>query len=96
MRTTPQSNAVGKTEAPTSIVITDGASEKVIKVSDKQQIYKLDLDDMKYISISVNGVGEAANIYVNNQGIAAKGAAEGIKVKKKEGEKIVRVIVNNG
>ena len=62
MRTTPQSNAVGKTEAPTSIVITDGASEKVIKVSDKQQIYKLDLDDMKYISISVNGVGEAAKI----------------------------------
>ena len=96
MRTTPQSNAVGKTEAPTSIVITDGASEKVIKVSDKQQIYKLDLDDMKYISISVNGVGEAANIYVNNQRIAANGAAEGIKVTKEDGEKLVRVIVQNG
>ena len=96
MRTTPQSNAVGKTEAPTSIVITDGASEKVIKLKDKQQIYKLDLDDMKYISISVNGAGETANIYVNNQRIAANGAAEGIKVTKEDGEKLVRVIVQNG
>ena len=96
MRTTPQSDAVGKTEAPTGIVITDGASEKVIKLSDKQQIYKLDLDDMKYISISVDGAGEADNIYVNNQRIAANGAAEGIKVTKEDGEKLVRVIVQNG
>ena len=96
MRTTPQSDAVGKTEAPTSIVITDGASKKVIKLSDKQQIYKLDLDDMKYISISVDGAGEADNIYVNNQRIAANGAAEGIKVTKEDGEKLVRVIVQNG
>ena len=96
LRTTAQSEAVGKTDAPDSITITDGASEKVIKLSEGQQVYKLDLDDMKYISIGVNGADAEDNIYVNNQRIPADQAAEGLKVTKEDGEKLVRVIVQNG
>ena len=96
LRTTAQEAAVGKTTAPDSITITDGATEKVIKLSDGQQVYKADLGDMKYISIGVNGADAADNIYVNNQRITADGVAEGIKVTKEDGEKLVRVIVQNG
>jgi len=51
---------------------------------------------MKYVALSVDGAAEDDNIYINNQRVAAGEAATGIKVTAESGEKLVRVIVQNG
>ena len=96
IRTTAQTAAVGMTDAPDSITISDGADETVVALKDGQQVYNVDLDDMKYVSIKVNGADASDNIYINNQRIAEGEAAEGFKVTKEAGEKMVRIIVQNG
>ena len=96
VRTTAQNEAVGKTDAPTGVTITDGAQTKVVNFNETAQIYSVDIGDMKYVSISVNGAAEDDNIYVNNERIAYDGAADGFKVTKEGGTKLVRVIVQNG
>ncbi len=96
LRTTAQESAVGRTVAPTGVTVTDGASVKTINFTDDKKVYELDLGDMKYVSVTVNGTDAADNIYVNNQRVTSGNAAEGIKVTKEMGEKLVRIIVQNG
>lgn len=96
VKTTAQNEAVGVTNAPAGVTITDGISTKTINFSENQQVYSANLEDMKYVKVSVNGAAEDDNIYVNNQRIAADGTADGIKITKESGEKAVRVLVQNG
>lgn len=95
LRTTAQESAVGRTTAPASIIISDGMNKKLVSVEEGRQIYSVDVGDMKYISVTVNGA-ESDNIYVNNQRAASGEAVEGFKVTKEGGEKLIRVIVQNG
>lgn len=96
VKTTAQGESVGKTAAPTGVTITDGADSKVINFNEGQQIYSIDIGDMKYVSVSVNGASEEDNIYINNTRISYDTAADGFKITKEAGEKLVRVIVQNG
>lgn len=96
LRTTAQAEAVGTTAAPTGVTISDGADEITLKFKEGQQVYTADLEDMKYVSIKVNGADASDNIYINNKRVAADEAAEGFKVTKEAGEKMVRIIVQNG
>ncbi|MDD6483644.1 MAG: S-layer homology domain-containing protein [Clostridiales bacterium] len=96
VRTTPQEEEVGKTAAPAGVTISDGADSKNVNFTEGQNVYAVNLDNMKYVSIKVNGAGEDDNIYINNQRVSAKIAAEGFKVTKEKGETLVRVIVQNG
>ncbi|MDO5478894.1 MAG: Ig-like domain-containing protein, partial [Clostridia bacterium] len=95
IRTTPEDSEVGKTEAPESVVFTDGISEVKVNISEDKNIYDVDLGDMKYISVKLNGAKEDDNIYINNQRIESDEAGEGFKVTKKN-ETLVRLIVQNG
>lgn len=95
IRTTAQDEAVGVSKA-TGITISGSGKEKQVTFEDGKQIYEVDLDSMKYISIRVNGTSENANIYVNNVRVDAGQAAEGLKVSKEAGVKLVRVIVQDG
>lgn len=95
-RTVAQTEEVGKTTAPTGVTISDGADRKVVKFTDESQVYSVNLDNMKYVSIAVNGANGADNIYVNNRRISAESAADGFKITKENGETRVRVIVQNG
>ncbi len=96
LKTTPQEEAVGKTTAPKSIKITDGAETKIVKFEENKQIYSVNVGDMKYVSVSVDGASEDDNIYVNNTRIAYNSSADGFKVTAEKGEKLVRVVVQNG
>lgn len=96
VRTTEQSEAVGATKAPEAVRITDGAETKKVVLSEDKQIYDVDIDDMKYVSIGVSGAEENANIYVNNQRISQDESAGGFKVTKENGPVSVRVIVQSG
>lgn len=96
IRTEPQEEAVGKTTAPESITISDGISQKVINFTEGQQIYEANIDDMKYVSVAVNGTVDEDNIYINNQRVVSGEAAAGFKVTKESGEKLIRIIVQNG
>ncbi|MGI5825417.1 MAG: DUF4430 domain-containing protein, partial [Bacillota bacterium] len=96
VRTVAQEEAVGKTAAPSGVTISDGISSKQINFTDNQQIYSVDLGSMKYVKLTVNGTAAEDNIYINNQRVASGTAAEGIKVTKESGEKLVRIISQNG
>ncbi len=96
VRTTAQKEAVGVTTAPESVVITDGDKEKTVELTSGQQVYPVDLGDMKYVSIGLKGCNPEDNIYVNNQRIAVDQVAEGIRVVKEDGARLVRIIVQNG
>ncbi len=95
-RTTPQAEAVGKTTAPASVTISDGVEEKTVNLAEGQQVYSVNLDNMKYVSVKVNETADDDNIYINNQRVASGVYAEGFKVTKENGETLVRVIVQNG
>lgn len=95
-RTTAQESSVGQTSAPTGVTISDGAENKTISFTEGQQVYEVNLDDMKYVSITVNGTADDDNIYINNQRVSSGEAAEGFKVTEEGGEKLVRIIVQNG
>lgn len=89
----------GATSAPAGITISDANGVEAdcrISIVEGQQVYSADLGDMKYITLSVDGAAEDDNIYINNQRVAAGKAATGIKVTAESGEKLVRVIVQNG
>ena len=96
VRTSEQAEAVGRTEAAGSVIITDGINTKKIVLSDEKQIYDINLGDMKYISVGVNGIDEGSNVYINNQRIAYGEKADGFKVTIENGVTLVRVIVQNG
>lgn len=96
VKTKAQEEAVGKTSSPAGVTITDGADTKVISFSENEQIYSIDIGDMKYISISVNGAEESDNIYINNTRIAYDGCVDGFKITKEKGTQLVRIIVQNG
>lgn len=96
VRTTAQNSAVGKTKAPTGVTISDGADSKIINFTNGQTVYSVNLDNMKYVSVTVNGTVNDDNIYVNNQRVESGASAEGFKVTKEKGETLVRVIVQNG
>lgn len=94
-RTTAQAEAVGKTDAPSGVTISDGANTKVICFTDGQNVCPVDIGDMKYVTIKVNGAAEDDNIYINNQRTAPGEAASGFKVTK-VGNTLVRIIVQSG
>lgn len=96
VRTTPQDTEVGETKAPAGVTISDGADSKTVNFTEGQNVYTVNLDNMKYVSVKVNGTADDDNIYVNNQRVASGKAAQGFKVTKENGETLVRVIVQNG
>ena len=96
VRTTAQETKVGKTAAPTGVTISDGATSKTVNFTEGQSVYSVNLDSMKYVSVTVNGTADDDNIYVNNQRVVSGAAAEGFKVTRESGETLVRVIVQNG
>ncbi len=85
--------AVGKTAMPAGVTVSGNGEDVEISFASGQNTYSADLGSMKYVSIKVNGVAADDNIYVNNQRVSAGEVAEGIKV---VGEKLVRIIVQNG
>ncbi len=95
-RTTAQDAEVGVTAAPIGVTVSDGADSKTVNFTEDQKVYCVSLDNMKYVSVTVNGTSEDDNIYVNNQRVVSGSAAKGFKVTKENGEKLVRVIVQNG
>ena len=94
VRASAQGSAVGKTAAPSGVTISSGVTSKTISFGEGQQIYELDLGDMEYVSILVDGTAEDDNIYVNNQRVASGTAATGIKISGTQ--RLVRIIVQNG
>ena len=96
VRTTAQDSEVGKTAVPTGVTISDGADSKTVNFTEGQNVYSVNLDSMKYVSVTVNGTADDDNIYVNNQRVTSGAYAEGFKVTKENGETLVRVIVQNG
>lgn len=94
----PAEAAVGQTSAA-GVTISDanGAeADRTVSFAEGQQVYSVDLGEMRYITLSVDGAPEDANIYVNNRRLEAGQAAEGIRVTAEDGEKLVRVIVQRG
>ena len=96
VRTTAQTTEVGKTSAPTGATISDGADSKTINFTEGENVYAVNLDSMKYVSVTVNGTADDDNIYVNNQRVESGASADGFKVTKENGETLVRIIVQNG
>ena len=92
VRTTAQEEAVGKTTAPTGVTISDGTTEKTVTFADGQQVYEVELGEMKTGSLTVNGTDEADNIYVNHQRVASGSGTE-LPVTEKQ---LVRILVQNG
>ncbi len=84
---------VGTTAAPDGIAISDGAQTKFVRFTEDQQVYSVDVGQMKYLSLTLEGAADDDNIYINN----SRGkTASGIKVTQQGGETLVRVIVQNG
>ena len=95
-RTNAADESVGTTAAPSGVTISGNGQTKTVSFVDGQQVYEVNVGDMSELSIAVNGAAEDDNIYVNNQRIAADGSATGFFVSQSTGEKLVRVIVQNG
>ncbi len=96
VRTTASESAVGTTAAPAGVTITGNGQTQTVDFAAGQQVYEVNVGDMSELSIAVNGAGEDDNIYINNQRIAADESADGFFVSQSTGEKLVRVIVQNG
>lgn len=96
VRAEAQETAVGRTALPTGITVTDGADKKSVVFTPGQQVYDLELGDMKYVSISVDGAAEEDNVYLNNSRLAPGEALSGVKVAKEGGARLVRLLVQNG
>lgn len=94
VRATSKGNAVGVTAAPSGVTISSGDTSKKISFEAGQQVYEMDLGDMEYVSILVNGTANSDNIYVNNQRVSSGTAATGIKISGTQ--RLVRIIVQNG
>lgn len=96
VRTKAQSEEVGKTEAPSGVTITDGAESKIVNFKEDVFVYSINIDDLKYVSICVNDAAEDDNIYINNTRVSGDEFADGFKITKESGEKLVRIVVQNG
>ena len=94
VRATSQGSSVGVTAAPSGVTISGGDTSKTVSFVDGQQIYEIDLGDMEYVSILVEGTAETDNIYINNQRVTSGAAATGIKISNTQ--RLVRIIVQNG
>lgn len=95
VKTNPKKDAVGETEAPESIVITDGTKEISVAITEGENIYNIDTGDMKNISVKIPSAKDDDNIYINNKRITNKNSADGFTVSK-DSETLIRVIVQNG
>lgn len=96
VRAEARDSAVGKTTLPTGITITDGAAKKSVVLTPGQQVYDVELGDMKYVSLSVDGGAAEDNVYLNNFRLAPGEALSGVKVTKESGTRMVRLLVQNG
>lgn len=96
VRTPAQTEAVGKTETPAGVTISDGTETIPVSFTESQKVYPVNVGSMKYVSIKVNGAESDDNIYINNQRVSSDTAASGFKVTEEKGETLVRVIVQNG
>ena len=96
LRTAEQSEPVGQTAAPKGVTVSNGTDKKSIHFKEGEQIYNIDVGDMRYVSVAVNGAAEDDNIYINNTRVAPGEAASGFEVTKESGEKLVRIVVQNG
>ncbi len=88
IRTTPQAEEVDKTSAQTGVMVSDGTENKIVSFNDGQDVYTVNLNDMKYVSVAVNGTTADDNIYINNQRVVSGCAAGGFKVTKENGEAV--------
>ncbi len=95
VKTNPKADAVGKTEAPESIVITDGTKEINVEIAEGENIYNVDTGEMKNISVKIPSAKDDDNIYINNKRITKRDSADGFTVTK-DSETLIRVIVQNG
>ena len=93
VRTTAAEENVGRTDKPEAIVITDeNGISKEVELKDGVNEYDVTVNDISSVNISVKGVSESDNVYVNNQRIS-DGAAN---ISVNEDNRKVRVIVQNG
>lgn len=93
VRTTAAEEKVGRTDKPESIVITDeNGVSKEVELKDGVNEYDVTVNDISSVNISVKGVSESDNVYVNNQRIT-DGVAN---ISVNEDNRKVRVIVQNG
>jgi hypothetical protein len=93
VRTTAAEENVGRTDKPESIVITDeNGVSKEVELKDGVNEYDVTVNDISSVNISVKGVSESDNVYVNNQRIT-DGVAN---ISVNEDNRKVRVIVQNG
>ena len=95
VRTTAQAQAVGTTAAPESITLAEGDDSRTVALKEGQQIYTIGAGDRKKVTLTVNGTAEDDNIYINNQRVKSGEASSEFTVPQ-TGEKLVRVIVQNG
>lgn len=93
VRTTAAEENVGRTDKPESIIITDeNGVSKEVELKDGVNEYDVTVNDISSVNISVKGISESDNVYVNNQRIT-DGAAN---ISVNEDNRKVRVIVQNG
>ena len=95
IRTAAQAQAVGTTAAPESITLAEGGDSRTVVLKEGQQIYTIGAGDRKKVTLTVNGTAEDDNIYINNQRVKSGEASSEFTVPQ-TGEKLVRVIVQNG
>lgn len=95
VRTAAQAQAVGTTAAPESITLAEGDDSRTVALKEGQQIYTIGAGDRKKVTLTVNGTAEDDNIYINNQRVKSGEASSEFTVPQ-TGEKLVRVIVQNG
>lgn len=95
VRTTAQSQAVGITNMPESVTLAGGDNAKTVSLTEDQQIYTVGAGDRKKVTLTLNGTAEDDNIYINNQRVKSGEASAEFDVPE-TGEKLVRIIVQNG
>ena len=95
VRTAAQAQSVGTTAAPESITLAEGDDSRTVSLKEGQQIYTIGAGDRKKVTLTLNGTAEDDNIYINNQRVKSGEASSEFTVPE-TGEKLVRVIVQNG
>lgn len=90
VRTTAADEKVGKTDKPEAIVITDeNGVTKEVELKEGVNEYDVSVNDISNVDISVKGISQDTNVYVNNQRITE----DSVKIAVNEDEKKVRIIV---
>ncbi len=97
VRTTPAEDEYEITKAPSGVTLTDTAGGKIeVSFVSEKYVYEVNVGDMKYVSLTLNGTDKQDNIYIGNTRVASGESVDGIKVTKESGERAVRIIVQNG